>query len=92
MGLRRALNLAQLHSATGLGPTLSVKDQSSVLICGVGPSESTEVGSERLARRQPLGDVRRLLPSGKSTRDHEPGSPFADVQSKLLTTKPAKHR
>src|SRR6476646_4079807 len=35
------LNSAQLHLATGFGPTLSVNDQSSVLICGVGPSDRT---------------------------------------------------
>ena len=40
--------------------------------------ENGKVGGGRLARRQPLGDVRRLLPSGKSARDHWLGSPFAD--------------
>jgi hypothetical protein len=35
------LNSAQFHLATGFGPTFRVKDQSSVLMCGVGPSDST---------------------------------------------------
>lgn len=37
----RALNSAQFHLPTGFGPSLSVKDQSSMLICGVGPADRT---------------------------------------------------
>jgi len=67
-----ALNSAQFHVFTGLTRSFSVKDQSSVLTRGVGPSrKDREAAFQELAGRQPRGRlVRAAAPSQEAPRCH----------------------